>query len=143
MIKSHGSTGGRIFKLAFGLALGVYGLVLVKSSFRKSAFDLTYHFEDDELIIETSMDASLEAICEQMGKTPPWIPGLLLRADGYETMFYKKLKKWQHPVPWVLPYFYSSEINSAASSLAFFILWIAVLFLSPNAFCTASVLPPS
>ena len=52
MIKSHGSTGGRIFKLAFGLALGVYGLVLVKSSFRKSAFDLTYHFEDDELIIE-------------------------------------------------------------------------------------------
>lgn len=97
----------------------------------------------DELIIETSMDASLEAICEQMGKTPPWIPGLLLRADGYETMFYKKLKKWQHPVPWVLPYFYSSEINSAANSLAFFILWIAVLFLSPNAFCTASVLPPS
>lgn len=44
----------------------------------------------DELIIETSMDASLEAICEQMGRTPPWIPGLLLRADGYETMFYKK-----------------------------------------------------
>ena len=44
----------------------------------------------DELIIETSMDASLEAICDQMGRTPPWIPGLLLRADGYETMFYKK-----------------------------------------------------
>lgn len=44
----------------------------------------------DELIIETSMDASLEAICEQMGRTPPWIPRLLLRADGYETMFYKK-----------------------------------------------------
>lgn len=44
----------------------------------------------DEVIIEASMDASLEAICEQMGRTPPWIPGLLLRADGYETMFYKK-----------------------------------------------------
>lgn len=44
----------------------------------------------DELIIEASMDASSEAICEQMGRTPPWIPGLLLRADGYETMFYKK-----------------------------------------------------
>jgi DNA polymerase len=44
----------------------------------------------DELIIESPMDASLEAICEQMGRTPPWIPGLLLRADGYETMFYKK-----------------------------------------------------
>ena len=52
MIKTHGSTGGRIFKLAFGLALAAYGLMLVKSSFRKSAFDLTYRFEDDELVIE-------------------------------------------------------------------------------------------
>jgi len=25
-----------------------------------------------------------------MGRTPPWISGLNLRADGYETMFYKK-----------------------------------------------------
>ena len=44
----------------------------------------------DELIIECSKDTSLDAICEQMGRTPPWIPGLLLRADGYECDFYKK-----------------------------------------------------
>ena len=44
----------------------------------------------DELIIETPMDADLNAICEQMGRTPKWIDGLLLRADGYETAFYKK-----------------------------------------------------
>lgn len=44
----------------------------------------------DELIIETPMDADLAAICEQMGRTPAWIEGLLLRADGYETAFYKK-----------------------------------------------------
>lgn len=44
----------------------------------------------DELIIECSKDASVDAICEQMGRTPPWIPGLLLRADGYECEFYKK-----------------------------------------------------
>ena len=44
----------------------------------------------DELIIETPMDADLNAICEQMGRTPDWITGLLLRADGYETSFYKK-----------------------------------------------------
>lgn len=44
----------------------------------------------DELIIECSKDVSLEAICEQMGRTPPWIKGLLLRADGYECNFYKK-----------------------------------------------------
>ena len=44
----------------------------------------------DELIIECRKDASLEAICEQMGRTPPWAEGLVLRADGYETQFYKK-----------------------------------------------------
>lgn len=44
----------------------------------------------DELIIECGPDVSLESICEQMGKTPPWIEGLQLRADGYECGFYKK-----------------------------------------------------
>lgn len=44
----------------------------------------------DELIIETPIAADLNAICEQMGRTPAWIDGLLLRADGYETAFYKK-----------------------------------------------------
>ena len=44
----------------------------------------------DELIIECTKDVSLDAICEQMGRTPSWIPGLLLRADGYECDFYKK-----------------------------------------------------
>lgn len=44
----------------------------------------------DELIIECSPNVSLEAVCEQMGRTPPWIEGLLLRADGYECGYYKK-----------------------------------------------------
>ena len=44
----------------------------------------------DVLVIECSKDASLSVVCEQMGRTPEWIKGLLLRADGYETMFYKK-----------------------------------------------------
>ncbi len=44
----------------------------------------------DELIIECPKAVSLKAICDQMGRTPPWIEGLTLRADGYETMFYRK-----------------------------------------------------
>jgi DNA polymerase len=44
----------------------------------------------DELIIEADPSVSLDAICEQMGRTPPWTPGLVLRADGYTTLFYKK-----------------------------------------------------
>ena len=44
----------------------------------------------DELIIEADPAMSLNAVCEQMGRTPPWAEGLLLRADGYECAFYQK-----------------------------------------------------
>ena len=44
----------------------------------------------DELIIECSEHVSLKVVCEHMGRTPEWIPGLVLRADGYECGFYKK-----------------------------------------------------
>ena len=44
----------------------------------------------DELIIECRPEMNLKEICEKMGQTPPWIEGLLLRADGYECQFYRK-----------------------------------------------------
>lgn len=44
----------------------------------------------DEVVIEADPRMSLDAVCEQMGRTPPWARGLLLRADGYATPFYKK-----------------------------------------------------
>lgn len=44
----------------------------------------------DELIIECDRRVSLDAVCEQMGRTPLWAKGLLLRADGYECEFYQK-----------------------------------------------------
>lgn len=44
----------------------------------------------DELIIECKKDVAVDSICEQMSKTPPWMPGLMLSADGYETDFYCK-----------------------------------------------------
>lgn len=44
----------------------------------------------DELIIECDPKVSLEAVCEQMGRTPPWTPGLILRADGDEMPYYMK-----------------------------------------------------
>lgn len=44
----------------------------------------------DEVVIEADRRMSLQAVCDQMGRTPPWASGLQLRADGYETDFYKK-----------------------------------------------------
>ena len=51
--------------------------------------DIVMHIHD-ELVIEADPSMSLDAVCEQMGQTPPWAKGLLLRADGYVTPFYKK-----------------------------------------------------
>ena len=50
---------------------------------------ITMHIHD-ELVIEADPRMSLKAVCEQMGRTPPWAEGLQLNADGYETTFYKK-----------------------------------------------------
>ena len=44
----------------------------------------------DEVIIEAPAEVSMNDVCELMGQTPSWVPGLLLRADGYECDFYRK-----------------------------------------------------
>jgi len=44
----------------------------------------------DEVIIEADPGMSLQVVCEQMGRTPPWATGLGLRADGFECDFYQK-----------------------------------------------------
>lgn len=51
--------------------------------------DIVMHIHD-EIVIEADPQMSLQAVCGQMGRTPPWASGLLLRADGYETRFYRK-----------------------------------------------------
>lgn len=44
----------------------------------------------DELIIECSKEVSLDAICNQMSRTPDWLPGINLSAAGYTTEWYCK-----------------------------------------------------
>lgn len=44
----------------------------------------------DELIIECNPVTDMQAVCKQMEGSPDWMPDILLRADGYETKFYKK-----------------------------------------------------
>ena len=44
----------------------------------------------DEVVIEADPRISLDALCEQMGRTPPWAECLILQAAGYTTEFYKK-----------------------------------------------------
>jgi len=44
----------------------------------------------DEVVMEVPRETSVETVCEIMGRTPPWLPGLELRADGFEAPFYRK-----------------------------------------------------
>jgi DNA polymerase len=44
----------------------------------------------DEIIIEADSKMSLDVVCKQMSRVPPWAKGLLLRADGYTCDFYQK-----------------------------------------------------
>ena len=44
----------------------------------------------DEVVLEVASSVSLEEVCRLMAETPPWVKGLLLRADGYVCPFYKK-----------------------------------------------------
>ena len=62
-------------------------LCYAMSSLREMGICMHIH---DELVIEAPAGTSLEEICEVMGRTPPWAEGLMLRADGYVTPWYKK-----------------------------------------------------
>ena len=44
----------------------------------------------DELIIECRSEVSLDMLCTKMATVPDWLPGILLRADGYVTPWYRK-----------------------------------------------------
>lgn len=44
----------------------------------------------DEVILEVTKDTDLEHVCAIMSQSPPWLPGIELRADGFEAEFYKK-----------------------------------------------------
>ena len=44
----------------------------------------------DEVVIECPPDVNYQEICDIMGQAPPWLPGINLRADGYNTEFYRK-----------------------------------------------------
>ena len=45
----------------------------------------------DEVIVECREGTPVEEITGIMERTPDWMPGLLLRADGYETKVYRKM----------------------------------------------------
>ena len=55
----------------------------------KAGFNICFHVHD-EIVAEAPVGSRWEDMAEIMGQPIDWAPGLLLRADGYETKFYMK-----------------------------------------------------
>ena len=55
----------------------------------EKGFKIVMHIHD-EVVIEAPMETTVDEVCEIMGQEIEWAKGLLLRADGFETMYYKK-----------------------------------------------------
>ena len=56
----------------------------------KQGYDIRAHVHDEVIITEPIGDRSVQDVCAIMGADLPWAEGLPLRADGYETPYYKK-----------------------------------------------------
>lgn len=56
---------------------------------KDAGYEIVGHVHD-EVIIEAPYDAKVEDVCDIMCETLEWAPGLILNADGYETLYYKK-----------------------------------------------------
>ena len=55
----------------------------------KAGFKICFHVHD-EIVAEAPEGSRWEDMAEIMGRPIEWAPGLLLRADGYQTKFYMK-----------------------------------------------------
>lgn len=55
-----------------------------------AGFDIRAHVHDEVIITEPIGGRTVEDVCAIMGAPISWAPGLPLRADGYETPYYKK-----------------------------------------------------
>jgi DNA polymerase len=55
-----------------------------------SGYKTVMHVHDECILDAPEEQADLNLVCEIMGQPISWAPGLLLRADGFMTKFYKK-----------------------------------------------------
>ena len=64
-------------------------LAVTMTRLEAAGYRIVFHVHD-ECIIDAPKGSALEDACAIMGQPIPWAPGLLLRADGFKSDFYKK-----------------------------------------------------
>ena len=55
-----------------------------------AGYQTVMHIHDEIVVDAPAAPGRLESLCRRMGEPISWAPGLLLRAEGFETEFYKK-----------------------------------------------------
>lgn len=64
-------------------------LCFAMGNLQKAGIQVCAHVHD-ECIVEAPEGLKVEEVAAIMGNTPPWLPGLLLKAEGFECRFYRK-----------------------------------------------------
>ena len=65
-------------------------LAITMRRLEKAGYRIVMHVHDEVILEAKEGSCSLAEACEIMGRPIRWAPGLPLRADGYETKYYKK-----------------------------------------------------
>ena len=76
-------------KIVENLTQAISRDILAEAMQRLSFCRIVGHVHD-EVILEVSKDVSVDSICQLMARVPEWLPGICLRADGYECRYYMK-----------------------------------------------------
>lgn len=76
-------------KLVENITQAVARDILMNAMVNMRDYRIVAHVHD-ELIIECPEDTNVEDLCSKMSESPEWMPDITLKAEGFETKFYKK-----------------------------------------------------
>ena len=76
-------------KLVENITQAVARDILMNAMVNMRDYRIVAHVHD-ELIIECPEDTNVEELCSKMSESPHWMPDITLKAEGFETKFYKK-----------------------------------------------------
>lgn len=76
-------------KFVENIVQGISRDILAYAMLTLQSYKIVAHVHD-ELIVECDLAESVDNICRLMEKTPPWMSGIPLHAEGFETFFYRK-----------------------------------------------------
>ena len=56
---------------------------------KNAGYKIVMHIHD-EIVVEAEESITVKEICDIMGESIEWAPGLILKAEGFETEYYMK-----------------------------------------------------